>query len=197
VTCAALICPLGLKEPARVTCARAATTCEFRSRRTQESRNPLASGSVNVDYLLADGGVPRDIDAIPRLVEPVNAAFSGVNLADLPVRLSLGVSLDLVEGHPGVTSHMLVQALLGVADRGGTWPGNWPEPRPARGSTPGVGRSAPPVLHDPPSALPLTVVDAQLLAAPASAASRGERTVSDYAPSPSATRIIAELPADG
>jgi hypothetical protein len=77
-------------------------------------------GSVNVDYLLADSGVPRDIDAIPRLVEPMNAAFSGVNLADLPVRLSLGVSLDLVEGRPGVTSHMLVQALLGVADRGGT-----------------------------------------------------------------------------
>lgn len=100
-------------------------------------------GSVNVDYLLADSGVPRYIDANPRLVEPVNAAFSGVNLADLLVRLSLGVSLDLVEGRPGVTSHMLVQALLGMADRDRTWPGNWPEPRPARGSTPGVGRSSP------------------------------------------------------
>jgi hypothetical protein len=34
-------------------------------------------GSVNVDYLLADSGVPRDIDANPRPVEPMNAAFSG------------------------------------------------------------------------------------------------------------------------
>jgi hypothetical protein len=34
-------------------------------------------GSVNVDYLLADSGVPRYIDANPRPVEPMNAAFSG------------------------------------------------------------------------------------------------------------------------
>jgi len=100
-------------------------------------------GSVNVDYLLADSGVPRYIDAIPRLVEPMNAAFSGVNLADLLVRLSLGDPLDPVQERPGVTSHILVQALLGVADRGRTWPGNWPEPRPARGSAPGFGRSSP------------------------------------------------------
>ena len=48
-------------------------------------------GPLTLDYLFdQETGRPTYIEANPRLVEPMNATLSGVNLADLTVRVALG-----------------------------------------------------------------------------------------------------------
>jgi carbamoylphosphate synthase large subunit len=153
-------------------------------------------GSLNIDYLLDDGGRPYYIDANPRLVEPMNAVFSGANLADLLVRVSLGEQPGPVEGRPGVASHMLVQSLLGRAEQGGSRRDLAREIGRAlahRGIYAGSREELTPILHDPPALVALAGVAGRLLAAPDSATSLSERTVSDYALSPYAFRVVADL----
>jgi len=101
-------------------------------------------GALSLDYILPeDTNAPLFIDANPRLVEPMNGVFSGVNLAEALVRVSLGEKIPAVEpsrggGPPpkqqkglsaggetpavepsraGVRSHMLLMGLLAAADR--------------------------------------------------------------------------------
>jgi predicted ATP-grasp superfamily ATP-dependent carboligase len=78
-------------------------------------------GSLSIDYLLDPGqSTPLYIDANPRLVECMNATFSGLNLAEMQVRLSLAESFStLADSHPGIRSHMLMMALLHLASKGG------------------------------------------------------------------------------
>jgi biotin carboxylase len=48
-------------------------------------------GPLALDYLFDEAtGNPTYIECNPRLVEPMNATLSGVNLADLTVRVALG-----------------------------------------------------------------------------------------------------------
>ena len=75
-------------------------------------------GSLNIDYLRDSAGQPAYIDANPRLVEPMNAFFSGVNLPDRLVRLSIGERFDMVEGRPGIRSRQTLLGLLGTAKDG-------------------------------------------------------------------------------
>jgi hypothetical protein len=74
-------------------------------------------GALSLDYILQEKNqVPLFIDANPRLVEPMNAAFSGVNLADILVCVSTGA--PVVTAPPGggeVRTHMLLLALLSKA----------------------------------------------------------------------------------
>jgi hypothetical protein len=76
-------------------------------------------GALSVDYILQEKeGLPLYIDCNPRLVEPVNALLSGVHLADLLVRVSLGESPSVAtEGREGTRTHMAIQALLASAIR--------------------------------------------------------------------------------
>ena len=68
-----------------------------------------------------DGAAPLLIDCNPRLVEPMNAYRSGVDLVGLLLRISLGETpAALPEGREGVLTHLAMQALLGCASRGGT-----------------------------------------------------------------------------
>ena len=79
-------------------------------------------GALSVDYLMtADDAPPLLIDCNPRLVEPMNAYLSGVDLVGLLLRISLGETpAVLAEGRSGVRTHLSMQALLGLAARGGT-----------------------------------------------------------------------------
>ena len=68
-----------------------------------------------------DGDAPLLIDCNPRLVEPMNAYRSGVDLVGLLLLISLGETpAALPEGREGVLTHLAMQALLGCATRGGT-----------------------------------------------------------------------------
>lgn len=77
-------------------------------------------GSLAIDYLLdTQNNLPYYIDANPRLVEPMNAAFNGINIPELQVNLSLQKSCPCkITDSKEVKSHMLMMSLLGIADRG-------------------------------------------------------------------------------
>ena len=77
---------------------------------------------MSIDYLMQDGdATPLLIDCNPRLVEPMNAHLSGVDLVGLLLRISPGETPAAVaEGREGVRTHLAMQALLGCAARGGT-----------------------------------------------------------------------------
>lgn len=81
-------------------------------------------GPLALDYLFDEAmRRPLYIEANPRLVEPMNATLSGMNMADLTVRVALGEAVDSAEvpcGQPGTRSHSLMALLLGIADHGGT-----------------------------------------------------------------------------
>jgi predicted ATP-grasp superfamily ATP-dependent carboligase len=128
-------------------------------------------GALSVDYLVtADDAPPLLIDCNPRLVEPVNAYLSGVDLVDVLLRISLGEVPDaLPEGRAGVRTHLAMQALLGLAARGGTrrdlvrecarlWFGHEPYADSAEEMTP--------LRLDGTSAVPLVLTTGLLLATP-------------------------------
>ncbi len=77
-------------------------------------------GALSLDVILTDDG-PSIIDINPRLVEPMNAHHSGVDL--------VGAMIDIANnnhpaeqpgGHPDINTHQLLLAILGAAqnDRG-------------------------------------------------------------------------------
>ena len=76
------------------------------------------SGALSLDYILREEDErPVFIDANPRLVEPMNAVFSGVNLAEILVRVSLGEEPKGPDEHPQRRAN--THAADGVARRGG------------------------------------------------------------------------------
>ena len=131
-------------------------------------------GGLSVDYIMPDdGGAPLLIDCNPRLVEPSNAWVAGTDLVALLLRVSLGETPSaLPESRDGVLTHLAMQALLGLASRGGSRRAIIREfgrlldhSGPYAGST----EELTPVGHDGFSAVPLATTLALLLAAPASA----------------------------
>ena len=74
-------------------------------------------GALSMDYILQRER-PLFIDANPRLVEPMNATFSGVNLADILVRVSCGEAIAPIAPDEGeVRTHMLLMGLLSKGTR--------------------------------------------------------------------------------
>jgi predicted ATP-grasp superfamily ATP-dependent carboligase len=131
-------------------------------------------GALSVDYIKPDdGSAPLLIDCNPRLVEPMNAYRSGVDLVGLLVLISLGETPAAVpEGREGVLTHLAMQALLGCGARGGTRRDIVREClRLFANSGPyaGSAEELTPVEADWISAVPLAVMAALLLAAPKSA----------------------------
>jgi predicted ATP-grasp superfamily ATP-dependent carboligase len=131
-------------------------------------------GALSVDFIMPDDGTsPLLIDCNPRLVEPVNAWRSGVDLVGLLLRLSLGETpAALPEGRQGVLTHLAMQALLGCGSRDGTRRDIVREcwrliatSGPYAGST----EELTPVRLDWMSAVPLGITGALLLASPESA----------------------------
>jgi carbamoylphosphate synthase large subunit len=154
-------------------------------------------GPLALDYLFDEaGGRPTYIEANPRLVEPMNAALSGVNLADLTVRVALGEvegSGDPRRGHLGIRSHSLMAIMLGVADHGGS---RWEvlltiaEDMWGRGIFAESQEDLTPVRVDPLSLIPLGVVTGQLLLRPRAAHQIATGAVNAYSLSASTVETI-------
>jgi biotin carboxylase len=76
-------------------------------------------GALSADVILSPGG-PVFIDINPRLVEPMNALASGVDLVRALVEVARsGGSQPQRAGRPGVRTHQLLLAVLGAAEQGG------------------------------------------------------------------------------
>jgi predicted ATP-grasp superfamily ATP-dependent carboligase len=132
-------------------------------------------GGLSIDYIMPDdGSAPLPIDCNPRLVEPFNAWAAGTDLVTLLLRVSLGEEpAPLPEGRAGVLTHLAMQALLGLASRGGSRRAIAREfgrlldhGGPYAGST----EELTPLAHDWLSGVPLLSTLAMLLAVPSSAA---------------------------
>ncbi|MFZ1043540.1 MAG: hypothetical protein WAN58_19755 [Anaerolineales bacterium] len=144
-------------------------------------------GALAIDYFYnPETERPLYIEANPRLVEPMNACLSEVNLAEILVQLSLGESFTEIPtklGRLGVRSHSLMAMLLGKAEQNGS---RWELLKMLvrvilrRGIYKNSCEDLTPLGLDPPSLIPLTFVTIQLLINPAIASSISGRTVLDY-----------------
>jgi predicted ATP-grasp superfamily ATP-dependent carboligase len=133
-------------------------------------------GPLALDYLFDETtGNPIYIECNPRLVEPMNATLSGVNLADLTVRIALGEEGaygTYQSGQPGIRSHSLMALLLGIADHGASRREvlhTLGEDMRGRGIFARSREDLTPVRIDPLSLIPLGVVTGQLLLNPRAA----------------------------
>ena len=157
-------------------------------------------GPLALDYLYDEAtGGPSYIEANPRLVEPMNAALSGVNLADLTVRVALGKigsSGETRRGRPGIRSHSLLAILLGIAAQGGSRREllhTIVEDTRSRGIFAESREDLTPGRTDPPSLIPLGVVIGQLLLRPRAASRISTGTVSAYSLTAEAVETICAL----
>jgi len=131
-------------------------------------------GGLSIDYLMPERGeTPRLIDCNPRLVEPMSAYLAGSDLVSLLLLVSWGETpAPRPESRSGVRTHLAMQALLGLASRGGTRADLLRECfRLARHRKPydGSQEEMTPVAADWLSALPLAMTAALLLARPGAA----------------------------
>jgi hypothetical protein len=155
-------------------------------------------GALSLDYILQEENqVPIFIDANPRLVEPMNAVFSGVNLADILVRVSTGEAVTTAEpSGREVQTHMLLMALLSKAASRSRRLDVIVE---LMGAIAGTGLYADgreellPVRTDFESLFPLAYVVTRLLLNPKSATALSVGTINSYALSPGAAREIVDL----
>jgi predicted ATP-grasp superfamily ATP-dependent carboligase len=157
-------------------------------------------GPLALDYLFdAETGRPTYIEANPRLVEPMNATLSGVNLADLTVRVALGemgASDHTLRGHVGIRSHSLLAILVGIADRGGSRREllrTLVQDVRARGIFAESREDLTPVRTDLPSLIPLGIVTGQLLLRPRAAQHISTGTVNAYSLTAAAVETIVAL----
>jgi hypothetical protein len=151
-------------------------------------------GGLTLDYCHV-GGQPQFLECNPRTVEPGNAAQAGVDFPGLTIALARGGPLPSrpVIGRPGVRTRSAMALALGAAEQ-----------RRSRAAVLGVlgdcalrrgqtGRAAEvltPVLRDPPSALPLLVAAARLLARPGGAAALAGQAVRAYSLTPAAIDLV-------
>jgi hypothetical protein len=154
-------------------------------------------GALAVDYFWDDeADAPSYIDASPRLVEPMNAAMNGINMAEGLVELSMGrgSSLPLVPSK-GERTHMLMMAILLIAAKGGTRHEILAEIEKARMGE-GPYRGSVEELNnddlDRGSHIPLVVIAARLFLNPKSAAKISVSTVKNYALDYATIRRIIE-----
>ena len=154
-------------------------------------------GPLMIDYLFdAETGQLAYIDPNPRMGETMNATYSGANLAEVLVRVSLGENVaDVSSPDAGSGSHILLATLLGVAERGGD------RRALARTVADAIGHRGVFAASreecalwrsDPLSALPLLVVLARLLMAPARANEIATKAVEGYALSATAAERIRD-----
>jgi predicted ATP-grasp superfamily ATP-dependent carboligase len=148
-------------------------------------------GALSFDYILDDAtGTPHFIDANPRLVEPMNAWLSGVDLPGALLRISLGETPPAQsDGREGVLTRLGLMGLLDAARRRGRRRDILREIgllASASGRYRGSREELVPLLTDPWCVIPIGVVVARLLRAPAAAARFSDTTVAAYSLTPSA-----------
>ncbi len=133
------------------------------------------NGALSADMILTAAG-PVFIDINPRLVEPVNAQLSGVDLIGALVEVARsGTARPQAAGHPGVPTHQTLLAILGTAARSGRRrrrrPGGGLRPEPQR-TLPAQHRGADPGAlaragADPAAAIPAVAAALATLVRPA------------------------------
>ena len=148
-------------------------------------------GALSFDYTREHAtGTPHFIDANPRLVEPMNAWLSGVDLAGALLQISLGETPPVQpEGREGVLTRLGLMGLLDAARQRnrrrdilreiGLLTGN-------SGRYRGAREELVPLATDPWCAIPLAFVVARLLRRPAAAARFSETAIAAYSLTPQA-----------
>jgi hypothetical protein len=155
-------------------------------------------GCLAIDYLPGPEGstpLPLYIDANPRLVECMNAALSGLNLAEMQVRLSLQERLSVsAASRPSIHSHMLMMALLQMTSNGGTrrevLREIWLALRQRGIFYAGSEEELTPLKTDILAGLPLALVIINLLIDPARGKRIADRAVTRYSLTPAAIQTI-------
>lgn len=152
-------------------------------------------GALSIDYLMPEhDATPRLIDCNPRLVEPMSAYLAGTDLVGLLLQVSRGETpAVLPESRTGVHTHLAMQALLGLASRGGTRRDLlrecWRLGR-RRGPYAGSREEMTPVRTDRLSAVPLAMTAALLVARPKSAIALARGGFGAHLLSPESIRLI-------
>jgi len=142
-------------------------------------------GAISFDYVRDDATkTPHFIDANPRLVEPMNAWLSGVDLPGALLRISLGETPPVQpDGREGVLTRLGLMGLLDAArqrDRRRDILREIGLLVTGSGRYRGSREELVPLLTDPWCAVPLGVVVARLLRDPETAARFSESTVAAY-----------------
>ena len=148
-------------------------------------------GALSFDYIReATSGTPCFIDANPRLVEPMNAWLSGVDLPGALLRISLGENPPVQpEGRAGVLTRLGLMGLMDAARRRNRRRDVLKEMvllASNAGRYRGTLEELVPVWTDPYCAVPLAVVAARLLRAPEATTGLSASTVAAYSLTPQA-----------
>lgn len=151
-------------------------------------------GGLTLDYFHIDGR-PQFIECNPRTIEPGNAAHAGVDFPGLTIALSQGGPLPArpVIGRAGVRTRSALALAVGSFDRHGgrrAVLGMLRDCALRRGE---IGRAAEvltPVLHDPPSAVPLIVLTVLMLTSRHRAAVLADSVVQSYRITPEAIAVV-------
>ena len=142
-------------------------------------------GALSFDYILDDAtGTPHFIDANPRLVEPMNAWLSGVDLPGALLQVSLGETPPTqAVGREGVLTRLGLMGLLDAARQRNRRRDILREIGLlafSSGRYRGSREELVPLLTDPWCAIPLGVVVGRLLRSPDAAALFSNTTVTAY-----------------
>ena len=148
-------------------------------------------GALSLDYIREDGTeTPNFIDANPRLVEPMNAWLSGVDLPGALLGISLGENPSVQPmGRAGVRTRLGLMGLMDAARRRHRRRDVLAEMILLAGSAGryrGTQEELVQLWTDPYCAIPLAVVAARLLRAPRATAGLSETTVAAYSLTPQA-----------
>jgi predicted ATP-grasp superfamily ATP-dependent carboligase len=148
-------------------------------------------GALSFDYIRDDSTkTPYFIDANPRLVEPMNAWLSGVDLPGALLQVSLGQTPPVqADGRAGVSTRLGLMGLLDAARRRNRKRDVLLEVlrlTASAGRYRGTREELVPLWTDPWLVIPLAVVITGLLRAPKSAARFSETTVAAYSLTPKA-----------
>ena len=157
-------------------------------------------GALSFDYILeASSGSPLFFDANPRLVEPMNAWLSGVDLPGALLAVSRGASImRRPDGREGVTTRLGVMGLLDAAREGGRLGvlAAFVAMAARTGRYRNSREELTPLGADPYTLAPLMVVLASSLLSPARAAKLTGRTVSAYSLTDAAYARLRQWPRD-
>ena len=152
-------------------------------------------GALSADVILSPGG-PQYIDINPRLVEPVNAYRSGVDLAGALLDIARNGSAEpQATGRPGVQTHQLLLAVLGAAQHDGRRRDIALQLWAALSRHDGYRASTEeltPLRHDPLTIVPVAVAALATLIRPATWRHLTSGSVSAYALTPAAWHDITQ-----
>lgn len=152
-------------------------------------------GALSTDVILSPRG-PQFIDINPRLVEPVNAYRSGVDLTGALLDLARsGAAEPQATGQPGIQTHQLLLAVLGAAQHDGRrrdiarqlWAAACHQDG-YRAST----EELTPLRHDPLTIVPVAIAAVATLVRPASSRHLTSGSVGAYALTPAAWHHITQ-----